>query len=172
MFRKELPDGSKVERVNHLEQTPKENLTDMVVGFFDGLLINKTNLRQIFVDILEYLATPNDFFCCNQNELVEKMKQEMEEGDTFNEFSLSECSVYLFIAENIVKELDDTNFARQVYSSCEKLANSVEDYSCLATSIKEYLNDEVWYEQMYEKARSKVKSWSDLLCLNMELIEN
>jgi predicted ATPase len=172
VIRKELPDGTKVERVNHLEQSPKENLTDMVVGFFDGLLINKENLRQIFVDILEYLATPNDFFGSVDKELSEKMIREMEEGDKLYEFSLSECSVYLFIAENIMQELEDTEFARQVYVRCEELANSVEDYSCLAASIKEYLKDKEWSERMYEKARSMVKTWSDLLCMNMDLNEN
>jgi hypothetical protein len=171
-IRKHLPDGTQVDRVNHQEQSAEDNLTDMIAGFFSGNLLNRENLRQVIVDVIFYLDNNQDPFGNDEVEMSEELRKEIEEADEVIQFKLSICYVYECIARVIVKELGDMEFARKVFKRAEELAADSADLSCLAESINEYLQDEVWYERLMAKAHSVVKSWSDLLALNLETWEN
>lgn len=100
---KQLPDGSWVERVNHLEQPPEENYTDMIAGFFDGNLLNKENIRHIIIDVLEFAESESDYFGIAEKKEVEcEVKQEIKEEDEEIHFTISFCFVFQRIAETIV----------------------------------------------------------------------
>jgi hypothetical protein len=171
-MRKQLPDGSKVERVNHLEQSPKDNLIDMIAGFFSGNLLNRENLRQVIVDVLEYIDNNQYDFFNEEDEYSEELKKEIEEADKVYRFELTICFVYQRIADTIARQLGDLEFARQIFKQSESLANSSADFSCLAGSIKEYLQDEEWYNSLMDKAHSNVKCSKDILAIYCESSDN
>ena len=167
-FKKHLPDGSQVDRVNHQEQSAEDNLTDMIAGFFSGNLLNRENLRVVIEDVIEYLDNNQDKDGNDEEEMSEELKKEIEEANEVIQFQLSTCYVYECIARVIVKELGDMEFARKVFKRAEELAVDTADLSCLAESILYYLKDETWHERLMVKAHSEVKSCSDLLALNSE----
>ena len=52
MDQKQLSDGSWVSKVNHLEQSARENLTDMVAAFFDPQGLTGEQIMQICTECL------------------------------------------------------------------------------------------------------------------------
>jgi len=171
-FKKHLPDGTQVDNVNHQEQSARDNLADMIIGFFSGNLLNRENVRQVIIDVIYYLDNDQDTDDNDEEEMSEELKKEIAEADEVIQFKLSICYSYESVAKVIVKELGDMEFARKVFKRAEEIAVGSADLSCLADSILYYLKDEAWHERLMVKAHSEVKSCSDLLALSMETWEN
>ena len=53
MIRKKLKDGTMVDKVDHLLQSPDENLADMIVGFFNPIDLTNDEIEKICIDCLE-----------------------------------------------------------------------------------------------------------------------
>lgn len=51
-LKKQLEDGTWVEKVDHLAQSPQENLADMIAGFFSYEDLNKKQFDKILEDVL------------------------------------------------------------------------------------------------------------------------
>jgi len=72
-IRKHRPDGTQVDNVNHQKQSAKENLADVVIGFFSGNLLNSENLRQVIVDVIYYLDNNQDSDEKDEEEMSEEL---------------------------------------------------------------------------------------------------
>ncbi len=59
---KELPDGTFVDSVNHLKQSPKDNLIDMIAGFFCIEKLTKEQAIQLYHETIEIAQDFYDFF--------------------------------------------------------------------------------------------------------------
>ena len=165
MWNKELPDGTWVERVDHLEQSPEENLTEIAIGFFSANLLNKENLRKILIDVIEFANTHTDTFCEEVLDSSEKIKKLTDEEHVINSFSLSSSFVFQRIAETIADELGDLEFAREVFLRCEELAEDEYDLESLAESVNQYLQDVEWSNKLMAKAKTMSKDIPKLLTL-------
>ena len=164
MLRKQLEDGTWVEKVNHLEQSPEENMTDIIAGFFDGNLMNKESLRKVLLEVIDYTETLTEIQ--NTQEPQNNVKAETDEKELCH-IQLSLSFVFMQIAKVIATELGDFELARTVYKRSEELADDVGDYSCLADSVLEHLKDEEWQKDLINKAHSLVKNSADVLALTM-----
>ncbi|TAL70509.1 MAG: hypothetical protein EPN82_02545 [Bacteroidetes bacterium] len=172
MWHKKNSDGTWIDKVNQLEQSAEVNLHDMVIGFFSGNLLNKENLRQVIMDVIEFANNHRDTFCYEREENKNEIPQEKAKDDNATIVSLSSCYVYQRVAETIVEELGDFEFARQVYKQSEELAVDIEDYSGLADSILLHLKDEDWYNNLMTKAYSMVSNCADVLAIESEFSDN
>ncbi len=172
-MRKQLPDGTWYVRVNPAEQTPEENLTDMIAGFFSGSFINKENVRKVIVDVIEFIDNNQDKYCNGGvDSSVALKKNESDDEVEEYDFQLSICFVYQRIADAIVRHLGDLEFARQLFKQSESLANCSADYSCLAGSVLEYMKDAEWFTSLKNKAHSNVKCYSDILAIYCDSSDN
>ena len=165
MWNKELPDGTWVERVDHLEQSPEENLAEIAIGFFSANLLNKENLRKILIDVVEFANTHTDTFCEEVLDSSEKINKLTAEEHLINSFTLSSSFVFQRIAETIAEELGDLEFAREVFLRCEELAVDEYDLESLAESVNEYLQDVEWSNKLMAKAKTMSKDIPKLLTL-------
>ena len=164
MLRKQLEDGTWIEKVNHLEQSPEENMTDIIAGFFDGNLMNKESLRKVLLEVIDHVETLTE--TQNTPETQKESKAETGEKEICN-IQLSLSFVFMRIAKVISSELGDFELARAVYKRSEELADDVGDYSCLADSVLEHLKDNEWQKELLSKAHSLVKNSADVLALTM-----
>jgi hypothetical protein len=121
MIRKQLPDGTYVKKVNHLEQSAEENLTDMIAGFFDPAGLTESEIVQICTECLNVA-----------------------------DYNLA----FDRIARVIAVCLYDITWAREVYKRGEAVINEIDDYTGLAGSVIEYLNDREWGLMLIEQAKT------------------
>ena len=165
MLRKQLPDGSWVDSVNHQDQTAKDNYYDIIVGFFKGNLMNTENLRKVILDVLAYA----EFLTETDNSEISDTT--IDENEICH-FQISDSYAFMSIAEKIAEELGDLEFAKEVFIRSEELTVGIDDLKCLANSILKHLNDEVWYNKLMAKVHSLVKTPADVLTMNFEYIHD
>lgn len=60
MLRKKLPNTTWTESIDPRLQSPRVNIADMIIGFFDGSMLSKDELRQVIDDALEYAGSDDD----------------------------------------------------------------------------------------------------------------
>ena len=119
MFRKQLENGKWVEKVNHLEQSPEENMTDMIAGFFDSNDLSFSEKMQIYTEC----------------------------------FKVGDYTIGLVkLAERILEDLGDQEFAIEVYRKAQRVVSDIDDYYSLIVSIVENLIDLEWGGILVEEA--------------------
>lgn len=149
MLRKKLPNATWTTSSDPRLQSPRENIADMIIGFFDGSMLTKDELRQVIDDALAYAGSDDDDSPTPTSvPLVVKVEEEVTQG------ALSSCYIHACIAETIVKELGDVEFARREYHLSEVLATGIDDLQCLAGSVRRTLNDSAWYKRLRAKAKA------------------
>ncbi len=149
MLRKKLPNTSWTTSSDPRLQTPRENVTDMIIGFFDGSMLTKDELRQVINDALDYAENDDDDPPTdNSVPIAVRVEEVVTQG------TLSSCYIHACIAETIVKALGDVEFGRQVFLRSEELAAGIDDFQCLAGSVRRTLNDTAWYKRLRAQAKA------------------
>ncbi len=121
----------------------------MIIGFFDGSMLTQDELWQVIDDALAYAGSDDDDSPTPTSvPLVVKVEEEVTQG------ALSSCYIHACIAETIVEELGDMEFARRVYLLSEDLATGIDDLLCLAGSVRRSLKDMVWYKRLRARAKA------------------
>lgn len=151
MLCKKLPNATYTTSSDPRLQTPRENVADMNIGFFDGSMLTQDELRQVIGDALAYAGIDDDDSPTPSSvSLVINLDEEVTQG------ALSSCYIHACIAETIVKALGDVEFGRQVFRRSEELAAGIDDLQCLAGSVRRTLNDFLCYKRLSARAKAMI----------------
>ena len=157
-IRKQDEEGNWQDFSNHAAQSARENLNDIMTGFFDGEGLEDNALRKIFRKCSEIAESTfelckladeislnlNDEYWCLSLILI--AEDRVEDSDDF-----------LYLAESIIFCLDDKDWAKRFYFNALQKSNDTSSLAYISGSIAEYLEDKEWAAELIKKCLAKAE---------------
>jgi hypothetical protein len=174
MKRKHLENGTWVIIVNHLEQTPEENLNDIVAGFFNPENLSYSEKLQIFAEcysVAEYtygLVSVAEIILTELSDITFATKV-YEKAEAF----ISDIEDYCFLSQSIIENLNDKEWSQRLLNETILMAEEQPltlSYLFLAETYLKFLHDKTKSDELYELAYKSAKSIEDFKLLTYSVL--
>jgi hypothetical protein len=175
-WQKELEDGTLVDKVNHLEQTPEDNLTDIIVGFFDPAGLTDEELLQICMDCIPF-ADFSFAYTRIADLLIEELNETTLAKDVYKLAEFEDCDVgeYLILADSVIEKLNNLSWGMDIIEKAIALAHiepKFGDFFIIAESLSETFSDNLRAREFYELAEQYAKELYDYKYLAEDVLNN
>lgn len=173
-MRKEV-NGNWVDRVNHTTQTPDENLTDIITGFFSGDSLSKEEIYKICSDCIEVAEDTYGY-----TRIAETVIEELYDFESAIElFQKAEAVIAdtcdcILLASSITENLSDLNWAMELIQKALKKAEIEQSavlYMLIAELYCDMFTDNFRGRATYELAEKYAKSEDEFELLAKSILE-
>jgi hypothetical protein len=176
MIRKQLPDGTWVEKVNHLEQSAEENLTDMIAGFFDPVGLSESELVQICTEYLNVADYTISFeriarviaVCLHDSTWAREVYKRAES-------KLSDIDDYTGLAGSVIEYLHDREWGLELIEQAKIIADNNQKtfgFVNIADAYCEYLRDKIKGKENYLLAEKHASTYDEYDCIAASVLKN
>ena len=176
MLKKQLPDGTYVEKVNHLEQTAEANLTDMVAGFFDPAGLSESEIVQICTECLNVANYTIAFdriarviaVCLHDTTWAREVYKR-------GEAVINEIDDYTGLADSVIKYLHDREWGLKLIEQAKIIVDKdpkAFGYLNIADAYCDYVRDKIKGKENYLLAEKYAYEYDEYDCIAASVLNN